>query len=139
MTRQYAPPNQAHRNRSGFLACRQGKRELAAYVQKLRTLIAAIVIEPKAVTVTVFMEGLRVGVARTEVFRANSSSLKETVGVSWNTETKFKAARPSLITTRLMGLYPWTVVKWRMKKKLSFRLRSSKLFAYVISARAQAI
>ncbi|CAH0477691.1 unnamed protein product [Peronospora belbahrii] len=46
MTRQYAPPSQAHRNRSRFLVCRQGKSKLAAYVQKLRTLIAAMVIDP---------------------------------------------------------------------------------------------
>ncbi|CAH0518738.1 unnamed protein product [Peronospora belbahrii] len=47
-------PNQAHRNRSRFLACRQGKRNIAAYVQELRTLIVAMVIEPmpEAVTVT---------------------------------------------------------------------------------------
>ncbi|CAH0478049.1 unnamed protein product [Peronospora belbahrii] len=136
----YAPPNQAHRNRSRFLACRQGKRELESYVQELRTLIAVMVIDPipGTVTVTVFMEGLRVGVARTEVFRVNPPSFEETFGVVWNAETNFKAARPALITTRLMGLFPWTVVKCWMKK-LSFKLRSSKLCADVISARAQAI
>ncbi|CAH0522641.1 unnamed protein product [Peronospora belbahrii] len=91
MTRHYAPSSQAHRNRSRFLACRQGKRELAAYVQELRTLIAAMVIDPmpEAVTVTVFMEGLRVGVARTEVFQVNPSSFEEAVGVAWNAETNF--------------------------------------------------
>ncbi|CAH0475243.1 unnamed protein product [Peronospora belbahrii] len=62
MTRSSAPPNQAPRNSSRLLACRQGKSELAAYVQELRTLIAAMVIDPmpEAVTVTVFMEGFRV-------------------------------------------------------------------------------
>ncbi|CAH0519612.1 unnamed protein product [Peronospora belbahrii] len=97
MTRQYEPPNQAHRNRSRFLACRQGKRELAAYVQELRILIAAMVIDPmpKAVTVTVFMEGLRAGVARTKVFQVISSSFEEAVEVAWNAETNFNAAWPA--------------------------------------------
>ncbi|CAH0519503.1 unnamed protein product [Peronospora belbahrii] len=80
----YAPPNKAHRNSSRFLACRQGKRELAAYVQELRPLIAAMAINPmpEAVTVPVFMEGLRVGVARTEVFRVIPSSFEEAAGVA---------------------------------------------------------
>ncbi|CAH0516856.1 unnamed protein product [Peronospora belbahrii] len=65
MTRQYAPPNQAHHPM------------------------------PEAVTVTVFIEGLQVGVARTEVFRVNPFSFEEAVGVAWNVETNFKAAWPA--------------------------------------------
>ncbi|CAH0482008.1 unnamed protein product [Peronospora belbahrii] len=41
------------------------------------------------------MEGLLVGVARTEVFRVNPSSFEETVVVAWNAEANLKAARPA--------------------------------------------
>ena len=59
-----------YRTRSRFVASRQGKRELGDYVQELRTLIAGMAADPllEVVTVTVFMEGLRTGVSRTEVF-----------------------------------------------------------------------
>ncbi|KAG3242759.1 hypothetical protein PI124_g12396 [Phytophthora idaei] len=61
----FAPPNQAYRIRSHFLATRQGKKELLDYVQELRTLIAGTAVDPlpEAVTLTVFMEGLRTSAA----------------------------------------------------------------------------
>ena len=67
----FSPPNQAYRVRSRFLSTRQGKNELTDYVQELRTLMAAMQSGPlpEVVHVTIFMEGLRTGVARTEVFR----------------------------------------------------------------------
>ncbi|KAG2777015.1 hypothetical protein PC129_g23039 [Phytophthora cactorum] len=40
LSRAFAPPNEAYRIRSRFLATRQGKKELLDYVQELRTLIA---------------------------------------------------------------------------------------------------
>ena len=51
--------------RSRFLSALQGKKELSDYVQELRTLIAAIQLDPlsEMVLVTIFMEGLRTGVA----------------------------------------------------------------------------
>uniref|UniRef100_H3H512 RNA-directed DNA polymerase n=1 Tax=Phytophthora ramorum TaxID=164328 RepID=H3H512_PHYRM len=74
LSRVFSPPNQAYRVRSRFLATRQGKKELA-------------------VTVTIFMEGLRTGVARTEVFRVHPTSFEEAVSVALNTEFNFKSAR----------------------------------------------
>ncbi|GMF59106.1 unnamed protein product [Phytophthora fragariaefolia] len=91
----FAPPNQACRVRSRFLATRQGKKELVDDVQELRTLIAGMAVDPlpEAVTVTVFMEGLRTGVARTEGFRTHLTSFEEAVNVALNAEFKFKSSR----------------------------------------------
>lgn len=97
LLRVFAPPNQAYRIRSKFLATRQGKKELLDYVQELRTLIAGMASSPlpEVVAVTVFMEGLRSGAARKEVFRVHPASFEEAVNVALNAEYNFKSARPS--------------------------------------------
>ena len=93
LSRVFSPPNQAYRVRSR--STRQGKNELKDYVQELRTLIAAMQLDPlpEVVCVTIFMEGLRTGVARTEVFRVHPSTFDEAVNVALNAEFNFKAAR----------------------------------------------
>ncbi|KAI9981181.1 hypothetical protein PInf_010866 [Phytophthora infestans] len=96
LSRVFTPPNQAYRIRSKYLATRQGKKELLDYVQELRTLIAGMAADPlpELVSVTVFMEGLRVSAARTEVFRVHPNSFEEAVNVALNAEHKFRSARP---------------------------------------------
>ncbi|ETN03557.1 hypothetical protein PPTG_15767 [Phytophthora nicotianae INRA-310] len=98
MSRVFAPPNPPYRIRSKFLATRQGKKELLDYVQEVRTLIAGMAADPlpELVTVTVFMEGLRVSAARTEVFRVHPTSFEEAVDVALNAEHNFRSARPGL-------------------------------------------
>ncbi|ETI37931.1 hypothetical protein F443_16229, partial [Phytophthora nicotianae P1569] len=98
MSRVFAPPNPPYRIRLKFLATRQGKKELLDYVQEVRTLIAGMAADPlpELVTVTVFMEGLRVSAARTEVFRVHPTSFEEAVDVALNAEHNFRSARPGL-------------------------------------------
>ena len=57
LSRVFAPPNQAYRTRSRFVASRHGKKELGDYVQELRTVIAGMAADPlpEVVTATVFM------------------------------------------------------------------------------------
>ena len=95
LMRVFSPPHHAYRVRSRFLSTRQGKKDLLDYVQELRTLIAGMASEPldEAVTTTIFMEGLRPGAARTEVFRAHPDSFEEAVATAMNAEFNFKSSR----------------------------------------------
>ncbi|KAK1936741.1 hypothetical protein P3T76_010176 [Phytophthora citrophthora] len=108
LTQVFAPPNQAYRVRSRFLACRQGKKDLVDYVQELRTLIAGMAADPlpEVVAVTVFMEGLRAGVARTEAFRQNPRSFEDAVSVALNAEHNFKLSRVGANSTGSGGPEP---------------------------------
>ena len=131
MSRVFALPNQAYRVRSRFLASRQKKKELSDYVQELRTLLAAMPLKPlpEEVRVTIFMEGLRTGVARTEVFCVQPSTFEEAVEIALNAEFNFKAARYGIymVITRapLMGLCPWISAMLNMKVKRIFTLQSN--------------
>ena len=60
------------------------KNEVTDYVQELRTLMDAMQSDrlPETVYVTVFMEGLRTGLARTEVFRVHPYTFEEAVRVA---------------------------------------------------------
>ena len=48
---------------------------------------------PEMVLVTIFMEGLRTGVARTEVFRVHPASFEAAAYIALNDEFKFNVAR----------------------------------------------
>ena len=90
----FQPPHSEMRSRARFLSCRQGKRSLHDYVQELRFLSAACLEHPipEPVKVTIFMEGLRSGPARTQLFRAIPSTMEEGIAVSMMEEHSYRSA-----------------------------------------------
>uniref|UniRef100_M4BUF4 Uncharacterized protein n=2 Tax=Hyaloperonospora arabidopsidis (strain Emoy2) TaxID=559515 RepID=M4BUF4_HYAAE len=50
---------------------------------------------PETVHVTIFMEGLRTGITRTEVFRVHPSTVENAVRIALNADHNFKSARLS--------------------------------------------
>ncbi|KAE9263608.1 hypothetical protein PR003_g33099, partial [Phytophthora rubi] len=76
--------NVAYRHRSSFLRCKQGKRSLQDYVIELHNLEAAMAGAPLSenVKVTVFMDGVRTGPVRTELFRRQPKTFNEAVHIA---------------------------------------------------------
>ncbi|GMF25517.1 unnamed protein product [Phytophthora fragariaefolia] len=76
--------NVAYRHRSNFLRCKQGKRSLQDYVMQLHNLEAAMAGAPLSedVKVTVFMDGVRTGPVRTELFRRQPKTFNEAVHIA---------------------------------------------------------
>ncbi|GMF28386.1 unnamed protein product [Phytophthora fragariaefolia] len=74
----------AYRHRSNFLRCKQGKRSLQDYVMELHNLEAAMAGAPLSedVKVTVFMDGVRTGPVRTELFRRQPKPFNEAVHIA---------------------------------------------------------
>ena len=84
----------AHNHRARFLACKQGKSSVYAYVQELRQLAASIASEDmtEAVKVTTILEGLNVGPARTQLFRADPKSFEEACRIAIEEDNSQKRA-----------------------------------------------
>ena len=93
---------------------------------------------PETVYVKVFMEGLRTGAVRTEVFRVHPSTFEEEISIAQNAEPIFKSDRlgwsgysPSLRgqplqVPRLFVIQNrWTSAILKMKVKRSFMLQRS--------------
>ncbi|ETP18187.1 hypothetical protein F441_07558 [Phytophthora nicotianae CJ01A1] len=91
----FLPANFEYRQRSRFLSCKQGKRELHESIQEMRKITASLVGNPlnEHVKVTVFMDGLRVGPASTQLFRVQSSTVEEAIQVALQEEYSHHQAR----------------------------------------------
>ncbi|GMF56213.1 unnamed protein product [Phytophthora fragariaefolia] len=74
----------AYRHRSNFLLSKQGKRSLQDYVMELHNLEAAMAGAPLSedVKVTVFMDCVRTGPVRTELFRRQPITFNEVVNIA---------------------------------------------------------
>ena len=116
---------------SRFLSARQGNKQLSDYVQELRTLIAAMHHDPllEMVLVTNFMEGLRTGVARTEVFWVYPTSFKAAVDIAFTLSLTLRHPVLAPMGTtqtrrtffvRLIGRSLWTSFSPKQAKKQSF-------------------
>jgi hypothetical protein len=84
MKAMFLPPNVAYRQRVAFLACKQGDRDLYAYVQELRQLRASMVANSisEDVMLAVFMEGMKFGPAKTALFREAPSTLEDAITIA---------------------------------------------------------
>jgi hypothetical protein len=84
MKNMFLPPNVSYRQRVAFLACKQFKRDLYTYVQELRQLRASMAVNTltEDVMVTVMMEGLNPGPAKTKLFRKAPSTLEEAITIA---------------------------------------------------------
>ncbi|GMF25311.1 unnamed protein product [Phytophthora fragariaefolia] len=76
--------NVAYRHRSNFLRCKQGKRSLQDYVIELHNLDATMAGASLSedVKVTVFMDGVRTGPVRRELFRRQPKTFDEAVHIA---------------------------------------------------------
>ncbi|GMG14510.1 unnamed protein product [Phytophthora fragariaefolia] len=74
----------AYRHRSNRLRCKQDKRSLQDYVMELHNLEAAMAGPPlsEAIKVAVFMDGVRKGPVRMELFRRHPKTFNEAVHIA---------------------------------------------------------
>ncbi|POM67944.1 Gag protein [Phytophthora palmivora] len=91
----FLPANYEYRQRSRFLACKQGKRELHEYIQEMRVLAASLVGNPlpEHIKVTVFMDGLKVGPSRTQLFRVHANTMEEAIQIALHEEYSHRLPR----------------------------------------------
>ncbi|POM76062.1 LOW QUALITY PROTEIN: Gag protein, partial [Phytophthora palmivora] len=91
----FLPANYEYRQRSRFLACKQGKREPHEYIQEMRVLAASLVGNPlpEHIKVTVFMDGLKVGPSRTHLFRVHANTMEEAIQIALQGEYSHRQAR----------------------------------------------
>ncbi|POM77005.1 Gag protein, partial [Phytophthora palmivora] len=89
----FLPANYEYRQRSRFLAYKQGKRELHEYIHEMRVLAASLVGNPLPEHIKVFMDGLKVGPSRTQLFRVHANTMEEAIQTALQEEYSHRPAR----------------------------------------------
>ncbi|KAG3009321.1 hypothetical protein PC120_g15692 [Phytophthora cactorum] len=91
----FLPANYEYRQRPRFLSCKHVRRELHEYIQVMRVLTASLVGNPlpENFKMTMFIDGLKVGLARTQLFRVQASTLEEVIQVALQEEYSHLQAR----------------------------------------------
>ncbi|POM70295.1 LOW QUALITY PROTEIN: Gag protein [Phytophthora palmivora] len=81
--------------RTTSIVCKQGKRELHEYIQEMRVLAASLVGNPlpEHIKVTVFMDGLKVGPSRTQLFRVHANTMEEAIQIALQEVYSHRQAR----------------------------------------------
>ena len=94
LRRTFYPPDAEQRLRARLLNCRQGNRSLYDYVQELRFLNASMETDPlsEGTKVTIFMEGLKQGPARLQLFRDTPPTFEAAIAVAMREEFSHKGA-----------------------------------------------
>ena len=80
----YKPPNNEVLLQTRFFEARQAKCSLQEYVQEMRSLSASITVgpNPEHIKVPTFMNGLRHGLSRQDLFKKVPSTMEEAIRIA---------------------------------------------------------
>ncbi len=90
----FEPPDQQLKLRARLLSCKQGKRSLHEFVQEMQYLRAAITSDriPETILVTAFLEGIRPGPARLQLYREVPKTLDDAIRIAHMEEYSHRSA-----------------------------------------------
>ena len=93
----FLPPNSDFRYRARLLALKQGKKDLHTYVQEIRYLASSLATRPipQDVLVTIFMQGMRIGPARAQLFRTHPETLEEAIRIDFREDNSQRQSASS--------------------------------------------
>jgi len=95
LKKMFLPPHCDFRIRSKLFACKQRNRKLNDYVQEIRNLVSSLTDDTvtEASRVTIFMQGLREGPARTQLFRVVPDTLDKAIHLALSEDFSYKNAK----------------------------------------------
>jgi hypothetical protein len=101
----YQPPNNEVLLQGRFFATKQGKLSLESYIQELRSISAAITLDPltESVKVPAFVNGLNAGPARQVLYRQMPSTMEDAIRIALIEQQAFRVSRPDWSGARQNG------------------------------------
>ena len=102
---QFQPPNNEVLLQGRFFATKQGRLSLDQYVQEMRSLVAAITIDPlpESVKVPAFLNGLNGGPARQVLYRHLPATMEDAIRIALIEQQSFRVSRPDWNAVRQAG------------------------------------